>query len=367
MTEHRRAAPDLLLTAGLLAAGLAPAGSLVPWLAALGDDGRNRADLSRQEAGYYETLTDLGRRLDADRDAPPRRGYQRPFTAGPMAVAVDDLREHALTPSFAADTRHGRWTTTARGLRDRDHAWPKAAGSTRLALLGDSIGAGWGVADGAGFEPLLEAALDADARRAGLGPVEVVNFAVPGHAPGQRWEQFVQLDGWACGPDALIYQATPADLGWDERALARLLPRGLAWAAPQYADALRAAGLDPASASDADALRRGLRAAREALVAGVYRTIAAECRRRGVATAYVLIPRVGRTADADARRLLALARAAGFDRVLDLSDAFDGLDPAALAVAPDDHHPNADGHARLAARLHAALAGWPADTEGSRP
>ena len=51
--------------------------------------------------------------------------------------------------------------------------------------------------------------------------------------------------------------------------------------------------------------------------------------------------------------LVALARAAGFTAVVDLSDAYDGLDPAALAIGPDDYHPNADGHARLARRLDA--------------
>jgi len=70
---------------------------------------------------------------------------------------------------------------------------------------------------------------------------------------------------------------------------------------------------------------------------------------------------VGRTIDPGERaRLLALARDTGFSAVLDLSDAFDGLDPRVLAIGPDDYHPNADGHARLALRLEAALTGLPA-------
>jgi lysophospholipase L1-like esterase len=50
-----------------------------------------------------------------------------------------------------------------------------------------------------------------------------------------------------------------------------------------------------------------------------------------------------------------MAKAAGFTRVVDLSDAFDGLDPATLAIGPDDFHPNATGHAILARRLDEAL------------
>ena len=69
---------------------------------------------------------------------------------------------------------------------------------------------------------------------------------------------------------------------------------------------------------------------------------------------------MGRSSDLGAHRtLLATARAAGFSRVLDASDAYDGLDPARLAVEPDDFHPNAEGHARLAHRLDGALAALP--------
>ena len=42
---------------------------------------------------------------------------------------------------------------------------------------------------------------------------------------------------------------------------------------------------------------------------------------------------------------------AGFTRIVDVTDAYDGLDPAALAVEPDDFHPNAMAHDRLARRL----------------
>ena len=42
-----------------------------------------------------------------------------------------------------------------------------------------------------------------------------------------------------------------------------------------------------------------------------------------------------------------------------MTDAYDGLDPAGLAVEPDDFHPNAAGHARLARRLDRALGDLP--------
>ncbi|GIW85968.1 MAG: hypothetical protein KatS3mg108_0292 [Isosphaeraceae bacterium] len=362
MISNRLPSPNTWISLGLLAIGSFPTGPTTPLLETLTDNGLNAIDLTHHETGYYQTLLNLGQRLDSLAQTRPRQ-HRRPFTAGPLAIPVPDLRQHALTPSLSLHTRHGTWSTSPQGLRDQVDSWTKPPGTTRLILLGDSIAAGWGVPDGRGFEPLLEAALN-DSTPA---PIQILNFAVPGHAPGQRWEHFLQLNGWDCQPDALLYQATPADLGWDERTLARLLPLGLAWDAPQYAPTLQRAQLQPHDASDPSTLRHRLRPLRTQLVAHVYETITAECRRRGIPTAYFLIPRVGRPSPHDAQTLLQLARNAGFDLIIDLSDAFDGLDPNTLAVAPNDYHPNATAHARLASLLHHALAHWPPIPQKDQP
>lgn len=57
----------------------------------------------------------------------------------------------------------------------------------------------------------------------------------------------------------------------------------------------------------------------------------------------------------DHQRLVTLARDAGFTAVLDDSDAFDGIEPAALRAHSDDYHPNDKGHALLARRIVMAL------------
>jgi hypothetical protein len=95
-----------------------------------------------------------------------------------------------------------------------------------------------------------------------------------------------------------------------------------------------------------------------------YRAIVEDCRARGVPSVWVLVPRVGRAIEPrERRRLLGLTRDAGFSAVLDLSDVYTGIDPAALGIGPDDYHPNAEGHARLSLRLAAALAGRSAPAE----
>ena len=357
---------QLIATAALLAWGVVP-GDLASGMPArvreaLRNDQPGQADYERMERGYYELVLDAGRSLDAlssgtKPGAGERKGWTHletaPFEAGPLALVVDDLREFVLKPNLRFEHDGATWSTNAQGMRDRDYPAAKPSGTFRIALVGDSIGSGWGVNDGDGFEPRLERALDQRSRGAGGPAVEVLNFSVPGHGPGQRWEHFTRV-GWAMGPDLVLFESTAADPGWDERRLRGLLPRGIGWDSPLYRDILAEARVRPGGTCAT--YKAALGPFRWDFLAASDRAVVAGCRSRGVPCVLVVVPRVGKPADpAERRRRIALARAAGFTMVADLSDAYDGLDPNELAIGPRDYHPNAAGHARLAARLDAAL------------
>ena len=287
------------------------------------------------DQGYYNQLLDTG---------------LQPDLSPPICQTVAELREVVLIPNLSIVRANGTtWSTNELGMRDRPYAVSKPAGTFRIAMTGDSIGVGLGVSDGRGFEPALERWLAEQSRRRGGPAVEILNFALPGRSPGQRWDHFQKV-GWAMEPDLILFEATAADIGWDQRRLAELLPRGIGWDSPLYGDILKRSG--SGRARRATDYARALRPYRWELLAAVYRAVAADCRARGVPCLWVLIPRVGRVVEpAEHRRLLDLARAAGFTAVVDISDAFDGFDPADLAIHPSDFHPNAEGHALLARRL----------------
>jgi lysophospholipase L1-like esterase len=276
-----------------------------------------------------------------------------PFEAGPLAIAVDDVREFVLKPNLTFDHEGARWSTNALGMRDREYTVAKPPGTFRIAFVGDSIGAGWGVSDGEGFEPLLEQSLSERSRRAGGPAIEILNFAVPGHGPGQRWDHFARV-GWTMAPDLVLFESTLADAGWDERRLRGLLPRGIGWDTAVYRAALAASAAQPGQT--AEGYKRVLRPYRDAFFTGVYRTVVADCRAHHVPCVLILVPRVGKAAlGAERDHVLAAAQGAGFTQVIDLTDAYDGIDPATLAIGPGDFHPNAGGHALLARRLDAAM------------
>jgi hypothetical protein len=323
----------------------------------------NRSDLERIEQGYYEQLLAAGRRLDDLADLPALRLRRRdatwsvPFDDSPLVMRVEDLREVVLKRNDAVERSGVCWHTNAQGMRDADYSIEKPVGTIRVALVGDSIGAGWGVNVTDRFESILETLWDARARRAGTGRVEVINCAVPGHSPGQRWDHFSQV-GWPMNPDLVIYEATAADVGWDERRLRYLLARGLGWDSPLYRPALLRSQVAPLLSPDD--YKRALRPLHWEILAGVYRAMVDDCRSHGVPVVWVLVPRVGRAGDAALHASLAqIASDAGFSRIVDVTDAYDVAKALDLAIGSNDFHPNAHGHSLLAARLDSAFAELP--------
>jgi lysophospholipase L1-like esterase len=351
MTSNTSNRWSLILTAALLAFGLAPLSDSSRLTACLRMDGRNARDLEQMERSYYEHVLAANQSGVIPATQPP------PFKDGPLALWVSDYRECVLKAGLAVETRHGRWTTNTLGLRDREYLAEKPPGTYRVLLLGDSIGAGWGVEDGQGFEPLLEAALDARSRSSGGPAVEILNLCVPGFSPGQRLEHFKRL-GEALQPDVILYEATAADLAWDERRLRVLLPKGVGADLSMFASALERAGWPTNSnKSGQKAALARLKNLRPVLLEGVYRELVRRADALEIPVIWVLVPRVGRANDPiERKRFLEIASHAGFAQVLDFSQTFEGMSVESLAVCADDYHPNARGHALLAKRLEAEMA-----------
>jgi lysophospholipase L1-like esterase len=344
---------QVLVMAALLVWGLVPpraeSGASDRLRDTLRNNLMNQADYEQMERGYYEQLLSTGRQFGSLEKKPAKAGGPRL-----MCEDVADFRMFVLKPGHSAVQPDGRsWTTNEHGMRDRPYSKGKPPRTVRVALVGDSIGAGWGVGDGEGFEPALEHWLDERSQANGGPAVEVLNLAVPGHSPGQRWEHFMRT-GWAFEPDLVIFESTQADVGWDERRLAFLLPKHIGWDTPAFREILTQAGLRPGKSGRT--YEPVLRTLRWELTANVYQAAARECRARNVPAMWLLIPRVGRPVDpTDRQRLVDVAQTAGFTEVVDISDTYDGIEATTLAARPDDYHPNVQGHAMLAQQLMKAF------------
>ncbi len=105
------------------------------------------------------------------------------------------LQYHGEEPAFYDQWRSGNHL----GYRDYDHPIQKPDGHYRIMILGDSIGAGLGIAR---YEDTFPAILEATLRSRNT-EAEVVNLSVPGYNTQQEVETFKEK-GLAYGPDLVI-------------------------------------------------------------------------------------------------------------------------------------------------------------------
>ena len=370
--DFRRRLAALGLTTTLLAVGVLPPpdGWARAALQSLRSPGPNRADHDASAGGYYENL--LGRP-----DAPRDEWTQRVLGPIDPGVSIHDIGairylegsflEHDLAPDVRRTAFGVPFQTNSCGLRDREYPVRKPPGTFRIALLGSSIDMGWGVAADAVYARLLEQWLNARAARLGrTRRFEVLNFAVAAYSPAQRLESYrrkaVRFD-----PDLVLYATTMLDPRLTAIHLCCLLRGRTDLRYDFIREAVAAAGI---AADDVQldahgellhktAVRARLKAVSWPVAAGALGALAADCRAAGRSLACLIVPRVG-PADAPAPRAEAVARLRAIAArhpvpVLDLSPAFDVEDPADLAIAACDDHPNARGHRLLFRALVRAL------------
>ena len=113
---------------------------------------------------------------------------------------------YGMRPNTVVEGRGGvRYEVNADGFRGPSGARPKAPGTLRIAVLGDSVTLGYGVNDADTFPSLLAA------RLAGSRPVEVLNLGVSGYNPYTEAALFADV-GPIFTPDVLLVQFCINDL-----------------------------------------------------------------------------------------------------------------------------------------------------------
>jgi len=144
-------------------------------------------------------------------------------------VAPDATLHHRFIPGATGRYQSTEFNTSyhisSAGLRDREFAVPKPAGTFRILMLGDSFTEGDGVEAQETFSKRLESML---AGRFGEGRVEVVNAGVGSYSPLLEY-LYLTKSGLALAPDMVIlnYDLSDAfdDITYSK--LARFSPDGV--------------------------------------------------------------------------------------------------------------------------------------------
>jgi hypothetical protein len=365
----RPSAVRVLMTAAVLAAGLAPLPA--GWALTARESLQSpQADRSNRAGGYYESLI-AGSGQDSRGAQSPLElclmgnpiGHNRSQVKEVTREQKDDFLQFDLKPSFDAVFFGQRYTTNPQGMRDREYTLEKPTGVYRIALLGSSIDMGWGVATPDTYENLLEDWLNAEAARRGLSRrFEVLNFAVAAYGPVQRYDVF-HRKALAYQPDLVLFSSTMLDPRLVEIHLGGLIKNDVDLKYDFFRKATIEAGIDVArerASGWADLDHRGGFKAKVkrnywTFADAVLGNLAADCRSLGLPLACLLVPRASRD-DANDARALAVARQVGIAArhavpLLDLSATFDKVESAKVEIAPGDDHPNALGHRLLFEKL----------------
>jgi hypothetical protein len=139
----------------------------------------------------------------------------------PSWYMTDPYRGYSLRPGVSGwYTREGKSYVriNSEGLRDREHAKPKAANTVRIAILGDSFSEAMHVPMENTFWALMEKKLKACPEFAGK-EIEVINFGVSGYGTTQEFITLRQRT-WDYNPDIVILAMTTFnDISDNSRAL----------------------------------------------------------------------------------------------------------------------------------------------------
>jgi len=311
----------------------------------------SQRDEAAMERGYYENLMDVNRMNSQLWEVFVKRPEWPYLYETPAGRKTNDYLGSVIVPSTSIVYHGAPFQTNRWGMRDREYEDAKPSGTYRVALLGSSHVMGSGVADGETFENLCEDELTRAGAPTGGARCEWLDFAVAGYSP---LEQAAVIDDavWRFAPDAVFYVAHSHDREEVIRRLVELLREGIDPRYPELREIVRRSGIEPAMLELP--AQRQLDPYGKEMIAWLYGHLAAACRERGVLPVWIFLPRVTADPEAGIVTLQPIAESAGFV-TLDLSDTYANRDVAALHVAEWDHHPNAEGHRLIAARLLRAL------------
>jgi lysophospholipase L1-like esterase len=272
------------------------------------------------------------------------------------------------------------YRVNAEGLRGRETTVEKPAGVRRVAVLGDSIAFGYWVAEEDAFPRQLEAMLGA-AGAAG-GPVEVLNFGVPGYNLDQEAEA-LRAKALAFSPDLVVVAFCLNDLeglfsyelglvqdraergrSWAGRWREALLGRSLlfAWIEYRFSELEARRSFARARNPSAGPLYAEAVSQQKAVLAGKLRVLRSLLAPRGIPGAVVVFPVLGGRFERYQHRelhraVVEAAEGAGFAAV-DLLDCYSAYGFRDLRV--DVVHPSPLGHRVAAHATRDALCarGW---------
>ena len=305
------------------------------------------------QRGYYEDLIGVNRFNSQLWEIYSKRPSDWPtIDETEAARQTGDNLIVELVPSTSIYFHGEKLTINRWGMRDRDYEKIPAPNTYRIAVTGPSFVMGYGVADGEGFEPLLEDRLNREKAGSSYAKYEILNFAVPGYSAIQNL-MVLEQKALEFQPNAIFFMAHQREEEAVVLYLADRISVGADLPYPDLMELARRAGAQ--SGTTKVEAERLLQPIGTEILSWTYRHIVEVSRAHGILPVWIFMPTLENPLREDEIvRLSLVAEESGFI-VLDLSDAYENQDLESLVVAYWDKHPNAKGHMLIAEDLYRKL------------
>ncbi|MCO6485390.1 MAG: hypothetical protein J5I41_06380 [Saprospiraceae bacterium] len=303
----------------------------------------NAADEQKMIEGYYTEIL-IGNELTnplAQMATPQREQFR--YTEG--ALEVDDFRQIIHKPGVKMQFKGKPYRINSSGLRDREYPTIPAPGTIRTIFLGGSFVSGSGVGDEEVFDEVME---NMSISSPPPTPMEFINAGSSGYDLIDAVVHFDKLRLGDRQADYAAYISHGVDMQKCLKDIALATRKGIPMPYPFLEDIVARAGIRPDMSEFA--IMKALEPfAREVLENG-YRLFHQRCIQHGIRPVWIYWPTIGLrpTLNQEVGYIKPMVTQMGY-RVIDLTGIYDGRDPQSLYVAPNDRHPNAEGH-RLFAR-----------------
>jgi hypothetical protein len=357
---RRSAGYTLVASLGLLLVGLPEVtGRISPPAAALVGNLKSRhlneQDASLLERGYYEGLLVANEYTSKISGVEARKPRDWTSLRSSDAVRpVDGVLRFELVPDYGADFKGVPLKTNSIGLRDIEYSNEKPADALRLALVGASYEMGPGVEREQTFEALAEARLN---QENALGqPVEILNYSVAGYSVLHYVSLLRQDRVWDQKPDILLIALHASEDSRLTTHLAELVANGTdLHGYPVVKSVFDESGVTPDMS--VPRIRGRLEPYIDLITGWSIEEIATLSRAHGIQPIAIYVPL---SEEADGLLVEQHATVTGFARtsgypILDLHDAFVGVDRSGVQLAPWDTHLSVLGHELVADKLYEEL------------
>jgi len=314
----------------------------------------NARDAQMLDRGYYEDLTNVVKFNSGlgDLYAQKPANWERCWAMHP----ADGCPDFELLPEKRVMFKGAMMSTNQWAMRDRPYEKQKPAGTYRIAITGASHEMGTGVGDDEVFDNIVEDKLNATGGTGGHTHWELLNFAVGGYGPIQRLADLDRRLFDEFQVDAVMFMGIN-ELYWVTKDVVDAGMNDMPVPYPYIQSVIKEAGINKNTAFN-EGMQK-LKPRSDELLLWVYTELATRCKERGIVAMAGFIPHNADISQEPetlrlVQRQMEIAREAGLV-VVDLTDAYQGVDTAAQWIAPWDSHPNADGHKLIADRLYQKL------------